>query len=349
MMKSSSLLRLTLCGPFLLFGSLAVATPPADGYHLLKKVPLGPAEGGREYFDFITLDASTRRVYLSHGTEVKVLDVDIGAVVGNISELKQAHGIALVKELGRGFISDGGADRVVIFDLATLKVVGQVKTGGSPNCIIYDPASRRIFFNDQTNDSTVIDPEKETVVATIPMGGKPKCAVADGKGMIYVIVQDKNEVAAIDSRDLTIKASWPIAPVATAAAITMDREHRRLFIGGRNKVLAIMNADNGKIIQTFPIGDGVDTNLYEPETGLVFSSAREGTIHIFHEDSPDKFSEVETVKTEFGAKTMALDPKTHKLFLDTSDFDPPAAPTTEQPHPPPVATPGTFRMLIYGR
>jgi DNA-binding beta-propeller fold protein YncE len=302
------------------------------------------------YFDYITLDASKRRVYLAHGTEVKVVDADSSAVVGNISGLKMTHGIALVNELGRGFISDGGGDKVVIFDLKTLKVLGEIRAGGNPDCIIYDPASKHIFtFNGGTKDSTVIDPANGTVVATVPMDGRPEYAVADGKGMIYDNIEDTNEVAALDSRALTIKARWPVAPSATPTAMAMDRQHRRLFIGGRNKVLAIMDADNGKVIQTFPIGEGVDTNIYEPETRLLFSSTREGTIHIFHEGSPDKFSEVETVRTELGAKTMGLDPKTHRLFLDTSDFGPPPAPTAEEPDPDPTRIPETFRLLIYGR
>jgi YVTN family beta-propeller protein len=270
--------------------------------------------------------------------------------VGSIPDLKRVHGIALVSDLGRGFISDGGADEVLVFDPKTLKVNGHIKTGGNPDCIIYDPASKHIFaMNGKTNDASVIDPNSLTIVATISMGGRPEYAVVDGKGMIYDNIEDKNEVVALDSRANTVKARWPIAPAEEATAIDMDVQHRRLFIGGRNKVLAIMDADNGKVVQTFPIGSGVDTNIYEPETGLLFVATREGTLHIFHEDAPDKFSVVETVKTEFGARNMALDPKTHKLFIDTADFTPAAAPTAEQPKPQPTPVSGTFRLLVYGR
>ena len=349
-MKFSKLQYTVMSGLVLLLGCFALAAPKAVGYHLLKKVPLGGGGGGREYFDYINVDAPTRRIYLSHGTEVIVLDADSNAEIGRISDMKGNHGIALVKDVGRGFISDGGNNRVVVFDLKTLKSVGEIKTGDNPDCIIYDPASKHVFtFNGGTKDSTVIDPKTQTVVATVPMGGRPEYAVADGKGMIYDNIQDKNEVVALDTRALTIKAHWPIAPATTAAAMGMDLKHRRLFIGGRNKTLAIMNADNGKVIQTFPVGDGVDTNVFEPSTQLIFSSTREGTIQIFHEDSPDSFSEVETIKTEYGAKTMGLDPKTHNLFTDTMEFGPPPPPTAEQPNPAPVPVSGTFHLLIYAR
>jgi YVTN family beta-propeller protein len=349
-MRHFRLRGLGLCGAALLLGGLVLATPREGGYHLLKKYELGVAPGGKEYWDYITFDASTRRLYISHNTEVKLVDADSGAILGSIPDLKRVHGIALVPDLGRGFISDGGADEAVIFDLKTLKVSGHIKTGGNPDCILYDPASKHIFtMNGKSNDATVIDPATGTVVAKIPMGGRPEYAVADGKGMIYDNIEDKDEVVALDSRTNTVKASWPIAPAGGATAMDMDVQHRRLFIGGRNKVLAIMDADNGKVLQTFPIGDGVDTNIYEPETGLLFTATREGTLHIFHEDTPDKFSVVETIKTEFGARNMALDPKTHRLFVDTADFAPVASPTTEQPKPQPTPVAGTFRLLVYGR
>jgi DNA-binding beta-propeller fold protein YncE len=332
-----------------LLAACALASPPAVGYHLVKKLPLG---GGsqQEYFDYITVDASARRVYLTHGTQLDIVDADTGNKMGEIDGLHQIHGVALVPELGKGFISEGGANQVSVFDLKTLKVTGQIKTGGNPDCIIYDTASKRIFtFNGATKDSTVIEPATGSVVATIDMGGRPEYAVADGKGMIYDNIEDMNEVAALDARTLTIKARWPLAPAGTPTAMGMDRQHRRLFIGGRNKVLAIMDADKGNIVQTFPIGDGVDANIYQPETGLLFTSTREGTIHIFHEDSPNNFVVVETVKTEYGAKTMALDSKTRNIYVDTVDYGPAPAPTTQQPNPLPAPLAGTFRVLVYAR
>jgi YVTN family beta-propeller protein len=349
-MKLSYFRLLILAGAVLSLGGLALAGRTQCGYHLLKKYDLSAPPGGKEYWDYITFDPSTRRLYISHNTEVKVLDADNGAVVGSIPDLKRVHGIALVPHLGRGFISDGGADEAVVFDLKTLNVTGHIKTGGNPDCIIYDPASKHVFtMNGKTSDSSVIDPASATVVATIPMGGRPEYAVADGKGTIYDNIEDKNEVVALDSRTNTVKSRWPIAPGEEATAIDLDVKHGRLFIGGRNKILAIMDVKSGKVVQNFPIGAGVDTNIYEPATGLLFIATREGTLHIFHEDSPDKFSVVETVKTEFGARNMALDPKTHTLFIDTADFGPPPAPTTEQPNPQPTPVSGTFRLLVYRR
>lgn len=328
------------------------AQDAAHSYRLIHSYPL-QGEGG---WDSITFDPSQRLLYLAHSPRVSVVNADTGAVVGEIDGLNLAHGVALVKELDRGFISDGAGNQVVIFAISNLKVLGKVKTGNNPDCILYDPASKRIFtFNGGTHDSTVIDPANGNVVATVPIGGRPEYAVADGKGMIYLNVGDANEVAALDSRSLTIKARWPIAPAAMPTALAMDREHRLLFIGGRNKVLAIMDADNGRIVQTFPIGFGVDTNIYESDKRLEFTSTREGTIHIFHEDSPEKFSVVEIVKTQPGAHTMALDPKTERLFLDTADFRPGTTPNTgvfDHPaggfHSMGIAVPGTFRLLVYG-
>jgi YVTN family beta-propeller protein len=343
-------LRSTVCASVLLCAGLALAGPLLGGYHLIKKYDLGAAPGGKEYWDYITFDPSSRRLYISHNTEVKVVDADSGKIVGAIGDLKRVHGIALVNELGRGFLSDGGADEVVVFDMKTLNVTGHIKTGGNPDCIIYDPASKHVFtFNGKSSDSSVIDPAAGAVVATIPMGGRPEYAVADGKGMIYDNIEDKNEVVALDSMANTIKTRWPIAPAEEATAIALDAQHHRLFIGGRNKLLAIMNVENGKIVQTFPIGAGVDTNIYDPSGGLVFTATREGTLHVFHEESPDQFSVVETVKTEFGARNMALEPKTHTLFIDTADFTDAPAPTAEQPHPQPTPVSGTFRVLVYGR
>jgi DNA-binding beta-propeller fold protein YncE len=353
LMKQDSLRTLAAMLCAVLFAVPLLANEKLGGYHLLKKVPLGGATKGalREYFDYITVDASVRRVYLSHGTEVMVVDADDSTVIGTVPGLKLAHGTLLLKDLGRGFISDGGSDRVVIFDLKSLKTLGEIKTGGNPDCIMYDSASKHIFtFNGRTKDSTVIDPATATVIATVPMGGRAEFAAADGNGIIYDNIEDTNEVVVLDSMTLKIKGRWPIAPADTPTALAMDVQHRRLFIGGRNKTLAIMNADNGKVQQTFPITDGVDTIIYDADSGLLYASTREA-IHIFHEGTPDKFAEVETVKTEFGAKTMGLDTRTHRLFVDTADFGPPPPATPEEPHPESerVPTPGTFRLLIYGR
>jgi DNA-binding beta-propeller fold protein YncE len=288
---------------------------------------------------------------VSHGTEIKVIDADNGALIGNITGLKQDHGVAIADEFGRGFISDGAQGKVIIFDLKSLKVIGEAKADNDADSVIYDPASKRVFAqNGDPHTSTVIDAKSGTVVGTIALGGGPEFAIADGGGTVYINLEDKNEVVAIDSHTLKIKSRWPVAPAGGPTGLAMDIKHRRLFSAGRNpQMLVVMDADSGKVIQSFPISGGVDAAAYEPETGLIFASTREGMIHIFHEDSPDKFREVETVKTEFGAKTMGLDTKTHKLFVDTADFGPPAASAAGRPGGRRAAVPGTFRVLVYGR
>jgi DNA-binding beta-propeller fold protein YncE len=319
-----------------------------SGYHLFKKVSISAAPGGGEYFDYITVDAAARRVYVSHGTVVDVLDADSGSQIGTVAGLQRCHGIALVDELGEAFVTDGGSGKVMVFDTKTLHITGEIKAESDADYILYDSASRRIFsFNGHSKNATVIDAEKKIVVATISMGGIPEQAVSDGNGMIYDNIEDTNEVVAIDSRTLRIKARWPLAPAGQPVSMAMDRKNRRLFIGGRNpKTLVVVDANNGKTIDSFPIGDRVDATVFDPESKLVAASTREGTIDIFHEDSPNKFSRMETVKTEFGAKTMALDPQTHRFYTDTSEFNLPAA-TSHEPNPQPTAIPGSFHLMIY--
>jgi YVTN family beta-propeller protein len=341
---------LAFCSLTLLLVGLVAAQSPPRSYHLLNAYHFGAAEGSdREYFDYITVDSSSRRAYLSHGTEVKVIDADSGALIRNITGLKLVHGVALASEFGRGFISDGLPGKVIIFDLKTLGVIGEIKAAPDADCVLYDSATKRVFsMNGDSHTSTVIDAKTGNVVETIDLGGAPEFAVADGMGTIYNNVEDRNEVIAIDSRLLVIKSRWSVAPAGEPTALAIDRQHGRLFSAGRNpQMLVVMDVSTGKVIQFFPISAGVDAAAYDEQTGLIFASTREGMLHIFHEDSPDKFSVVETVKTEFGAKTMALDAQTHHIFLDTADFTPVShsAPT---PDPRPRAIPGTFRVLVYG-
>jgi len=325
---------------------------PAPGYHLLKTVPLPPAPGNIEYFDYITVDPDARRVYVSHGTEVVVLNADDDTVVGTIGGLKRCHGVVIVKALGKGYITDGEAASVVVFDTKTLKVTGEIKTNQpDTDSIIYEPFTKHIFtFNGNSHNTTIIDPAKGEVITNIDLIGGVEFPAVDGKGMVYDNNEEKNDVVAIDAKTNTIKNRWPGAPAGQLVAMAMDPRSRRLFSSGRNPQFTIMmDADSGKVLQSFPISGGVDANIFESATGLLFVSTREGKIHIFHEDSPDKLSEVETVDTQYGAKTMQLDPKTHKIFLSTSDFDPPGAPTERQPHPLPRSKQGNFRVLVYGR
>jgi DNA-binding beta-propeller fold protein YncE len=335
-----------------LFGAMTSASPAGPGYHLIKKIPLGAAPGGREDFDYITVDSAARRVYLSHGAEVKVMDADNFSVVGTISGLKRCHGVLVLAELGKGFITDGEAGNVAVFDLKTLKITGRIKNAPDTDSIIYDPASKLIFtFNGDSKNATAIDPVKQTIVKVIDMGGAVEYPVADGQGTIFDDNEEKNDVVVLDTHTFKIRARWPIAPAGGPTGMAMDVGHRRLFSAGRTPpMLVMMDADNGKFIQSLPIGEGVDGDIFEPETGLVYISVEAGRIHIFHEDSPDKLTEVETVMTEFGARTMGFDPKTHNLFLTTADFGPkPPAPTKENPEAERLPIPGTFRVLIYGR
>jgi YVTN family beta-propeller protein len=348
-MKLSALCALVLLSALLVLGNATFARPDA-GYHLLKTYTFGAApDSTTEYFDYITVDSAARRVYLSRGTAVEVMDADTGALIGYIPGFKRQHGVALAPEFIRGFISDGTLAQVTIFDLKTLKPVGTAKAEPDTDCVVYDPASKRVFtMNGDSHSTTVIDAKNGNVIKTVDLVGAPEFAVADGKGMIYANLANKNQVAAIDANTLEVKAKWPTAPSGGSTALAIDREHRRLFSAGRNpQMLVVMDADSGKVVQSFPISAVTDAAAYDPESKQVFVSTREGNIHIFHEDSPDKFSVVDTIKTQVGAKTMGLDSKTHHLIVDTSDFNP-VAPTADRPNPQPAAVLGTFRVLVYG-
>jgi YVTN family beta-propeller protein len=299
-----------------ILGSVASIAVAADGYNITRKIPI-PGQGS---WDYLIVDETARHLYVSHGTQVEVLDVDSESIVGNIPKTPGVHGIAIAAEFGRGFVSNGQASNVTIFDLKTLKPIAEVPTGQKPDAIIYDPATSRVFaFNGGSNSATAIDAASGKVAGTIDLGGGPEFAVADGNGFVYNNLEDEGLVLKIDSRNLTVEQRWPTAPCASPSSIAMDRANRRLFIGCRSKVMAVMNADSGKVITTLPIGDHVDATAFDPETKLVFNSNGEGTITVFREESPDKYSLVETVKTLPRAKTMALDPKTHRLFLSTAE------------------------------
>jgi YVTN family beta-propeller protein len=319
-------------------------------YHLLHSYAFGAAPGSAsEYFDYVTVDPLARRVYLSRGTAVEVMDADTGALVGYIAGFKRQHGVALAPELNRGFISDGGLGRVTVFDLKTRKKLATVKADADADCVLYDPASKRVFsMNGDSNSSTVIDAVSGSLVKTIALGGAPEFAVADGHGTVYANLADKDEIIAIDTGTLQIKSRWSSAPEGEPTALAIDREHHRLFSAGRKpQVLIVMDADTGKVVQSFPISGGTDAVAFDPATNDIFVSTREGKIHVFHEDTPDSYSAIGTIDTEFGAKTMGLDARTHQLFLDTAEFrrsPRDAAGGSGQR----VAVPGTFRVLVYG-
>jgi len=351
-------LSLALVGTCFLQGTHAQAKPADSGYHLLKTISLPAAPGGAEYYDYITIDAAARRVYISHGTQVVVLNADDYSVVGTIEGLSRSHGIAIAKDLGKGFITDGDSrdgatiQEAVVFDLKTLKVTNHVKTGQmDTDAIIYEPVNKKIFtFNGDSHNTVVIDAVKESVITTIDLIGKVEFPAVDGKGLVFDNNPEKNDIVVIDAKTNTIKTRYRTAPAGNPTSLAMDQKTRRLFSAGRGPQFVIMmDADTGKVIQSYPISAGVDANAFDPGTGLVFVSTREGMMHIYHEDSPEKLSEVEAIKTEYGAKTLQVDTKTHNVFLSTSDFNPPAAPTEKQPHPLATAKPGNFRVLVFGK
>jgi len=288
----------------------------ASEFAITKKVLIS----GQGSWDYLTVDEGGRRLYISHGTQVEVLDVDSGAIVGKIEKTPGVHGIAIAPELGRGFVSNGQSSTVTIFDLKTLKAIAEVPVGKKPDAIIYDPATSRVFvFNGDSNSASAIDAATGKVVGTVELGGGPEFAVADGSGYVYNNLEDASLVLKINARSLKVEERWPTAPCASPSSMAMDRSNRRLFIGCRSKVMAVVNADTGQVITTLPIGDHVDATAFDPASRLIFNSNGEGTITVIHQDSPDKYSVVENVKTLPKAKTMALDPRTHRLFLSTAE------------------------------
>jgi YVTN family beta-propeller protein len=296
-------------------------------YGVVRKIPIG----GQGSWDYLAVDEGARRLYVSHGTQVEVLDVDSGALVGKIVNTPGVHGIAVAPDLGRGFVSNGQSSTVTIFDLKTLKTIAEVPVGKKPDAIIYDPVTSRVFaFNGDSSTATAIQAADGKVAGTVDLGGGPEFAVADGSGYVYDNLEEASQVLKINARSLKVEQRWPTAPCASPSSMAMDRRNRRLFVGCRSKVMAVMNADTGQVIMTLPIGDHVDATAFDPDFQLIFNSNGEGTITVIHQDSPDKYSVVESVKTLPRAKTMALDPKTHQLFLSTAEA-------------------GQFEILVVGR
>ncbi len=299
-------------------GTSLCAAPP--DYHLQKRVDVG----GTGAWDYLIYDPSGHRVFVSRATHVLVLDGESGATLADIPGTLGVHGIALAPELGKGFTSNGRIDSVTIFDLKTLQPIGQASTGKNPDAIIYDPASKRVFtFNGRSDNATAIDAESGQPVGTIELAGRPEFAVADGQGTVFVNIESKNSLTAIDSRTLSVKANWDMPGCDGPSGLSMDRPHRRLFSVCDNKVMAVMDADSGKLVTTVPIGDGPDASTFSPKLGLAFSSnGGDGTLTVVHEDSPDKFTVVKNVTTETGARTMALDEDTGTVYLVSATVGP---------------------------
>jgi DNA-binding beta-propeller fold protein YncE len=337
-MKLSSLALVSF-----LLGSLALAAD-SPHYRLAREVPLA----GDEFWDYLTFDSAGGKLYVSHGTRVQVVDAATMSVTGEIPDTPGVHGIALAPDLGRGYISAGRAGSVVVFDLKTLARLKEIKTtGDNPDAVLYDSATKRVFtFNGRGRNVTAVDAVKDEVIGTIPLNAAPEFAAADGSGHIYLNLEDKNSLARIDSRALKVENVWPITGCDGPSGLAMDRAHRRLFSVCSNKVMAVIDADSGRTLTTLPIGGRVDAATFDPGTQLAFASGGDGTVTVVSERARDKFAVVQSVPTKAGARTMALDERTHKLFLVTAQVGAPPAATPEQPRPRPTIVPGSFEVLV---
>jgi DNA-binding beta-propeller fold protein YncE len=330
-----------------ILGILTLPVGAAQGsYKLLKEIPVG----GDGAWDYLEVDSAARRLYVSHGTKVAVIDIDQEAVVGEIADTPGVHGIAVAPKLGLGFTSNGRENKASIFDLKTLKTNSKVDTGENPDAILYDEGQEEVYtFNGRGGSATVFEAKTGKVVATIPLSGKPEFAVANPKaGRIYNNLEDKGEVAVIDTKTHKVVNKWPLAPGEEPSGMAFDPEHQRLFLGCGNKLMVMMDSTTGKVVTTVPIGQGVDATKFDSGTQLAFCSCGDGTVTIAHEDSPDKLTVVQTLKTEPRARTMTLDPKTHKIYLASAKF----GGATDQPSGGkkgrPSVVPGTFKVLVYG-
>jgi len=333
--------------PLIVALATVLSASSVGGYHLLKEIP-GSGDGS---FDYLSIEPEARRLYISHLTQVEVFDLDSEKFVGKVSELNGVHGIAAAPKLGRGFITNGLLSTVTIFDLKTLKHIAEVPAGKSADGVLYDSVSNRVFaFNHHGDSATVFDAGDGKVSGTIELGGEPEFPVNDEKGNVWVNLEDKSTLVRIDSQSLKITGRWPTAPCEAPSSMAIDREHNRLFIGCNSQVMAVANAESGKIIATLPIGPHVDATAFDPATGLIFD-ANNGSVTVIHEDSPDNYSVVETVKTQLKTNTLALDTKSHKIYMPGAEFGPAPAPTVENPHPvpPKIPVPGTFKLLILGK
>ena len=321
--------------------TLAIAAD-APGFKLTKHYAV-PGDGG---FDYVTFDASSNRVYASHENEVDVVDADSGKLLGKVTDTPGVHGTAIVPELHRGFTTNGDEDTVSVFDTTTFKTIKKIKVDKDPDDIFYDPYSKRVLVCHGDSEAiTAIDPDKETVLGKVALGGKAEATKVDGKGSGYVNLEDKAVVVKYDPVALTVKAKFPITGCKTPTGMAIDPASSRLFIGCRSKVMAVMNADNGKVITTLPIGTRVDAVTYDADNKMIFCSNADGTISVFHQKGPDQYESMGDIKTQESAKTMALDPKTKRMFLTAAEMIPPPAGSKGRPKP----KPGSFAVLVVER
>jgi DNA-binding beta-propeller fold protein YncE len=331
---------------FLPLAFCAICAPLASaGYTPRDSIPL-PGDSG---WDYLTADAGGRRLYVTHGDRVQVLDLDRLIPAGEIASLAGAHGVALAPELGRGFISNGKTSAITVFDLKTLAILATWPAGGKkPDAILYDTATRRLCsFNGGSANATVIDAATGTLVGAVPLGGTPEFAASDGTGQIYVNIEDRGETVRFDARTLGITARWSLAPAHTPTALAFDQAHHRLFVGCRSGSLVVLSADSGGVVATLPIGGGVDAVSFFPAKGLVVVSNSDGTLNLFHQVDADHYTAVETVSTAPGARTHAVDPATGRVFLASARYLPAPKPAPDQKPARPAIEPGSFRVLVF--
>jgi hypothetical protein len=332
--------------------SFTVAVCRADGpastvrnaggpYHFIKEIPIG-GDGG---WDYLSVDSAAQRLYVSHATKVVVIDLAKDAIIGEIANTPGVHGIAVAPKLNRGFVSNGRSNNVSVVDLKTFQTLSRVDTGKNPDCILFEPGQNEVYaFNGRGQSATVMDAKAGTVVTTIPLGGKPEFAQADSAaGRVFDNLEDKSEVVAIDTKTHTVANRWPIAPGEEASGMAFDEKNHRLFLGCGNQMMAMMDSTSGKVLVTVPIGDGVDANAFDPGTQLAFASCGDGTTTIAKEEAPDKLTVVQVLQTEHGARTMTVDPATHKIYLASAKFEAPAQGQRRG-----RMVPGTFKILVYG-
>jgi YVTN family beta-propeller protein len=325
-----------------LLGTIAANAQAQSGYHVAKKIKVG----GEGSWDYLTYDAQSHRLFVSHTDRFVVINTVSDEVVGEILKLEGVHGMAIANEFNRGFITNGTSSSVSVVDLKTLKVVDKIPVGKKPDAILYDPFSHRVFvYNGQSENASVIDAEKGTLISTVALGGKPEFSATDRKGHIFVNLEDKNEVVGFDASTLKIFARWPLKGGDEPTGLAIDVEHHRLFSVCHNKLMFVLDSDNGKILAKLPIGAKVDGCTFDPGLGLAFSSNGEGTITVVRQESPSRFSVLETVATQPGAKTITLDPETHTLYLPTAEFGPTPAPSAGAPAPKAPILPNTFVVL----
>lgn len=323
------------------FCAAADAKVGAANFKVVNKFSL---EGGGRW-DYLLVDNDSRRLFMSRATHVAVLDADSGAVVGDIPDTPGVHGIALVPEFGVGFISDGGENKVAVFDLKTLQVKEKIDTGKNPDSIVYNPSTKALFVqNGGSNSSTVIDASTQKVVATIALPGRPEFTVHDDRGNMFINLEDKSSIALIDAASHQLKATWPLAPCEEPTGLAIDTSARRLFSACANKLLAVTDADSGKVLQTVPIGDDCDAVAFDAGTGYIFASNGDGHLSIIRKTSGGKYTVVQSLTSSPGSKTMALDSAKHKIYLPEAKFD--GDPTA---HPRPKVVPGSVAILVVGK